>query len=430
MPIVSVIIPVHNAGQYLDQCLQNVANQTLRDIEIICVNDGSTDCSSAILMQYAQRDSRFVILDQQNLGAGAARNMGMSVAQGKYLSFLDADDYFEPTMLDLAYKKLQEDGAEIVVFGFNYHNMATNGIKQAAKILRKEWLPDVLPFSYKDMPIGFFNSFHSVAWNKLFKKSLVDAHSLRFQELFRSNDVLFTHSALALAQRITILNEPLVYHRRGIATNCQSTTYQYPYDSFTAISTLKKFLEDHGLYAELKQTYINFALDGSLHHLRTLEGTSAFREIFDFYKAQGFDNLGISECAEEYFYDNERYLQYKTIINNDIVSYSAILINNLKEKIEQMKFDHSEKIKSIKLKNAEKIEQMKLKQKEKVETLKLEHKEKIEALNLIQKEKIDQIRISNMGVSQRLLRSIKKLGIVRTLRASYQKIFTRNNKES
>ena len=100
---VSVIMPVYNSEKYLRVALDSLINSTLKNIEIICVDDGSTDSSFDILKEYKQKDNRFILLRQKNSYAGVARNYGMSVAKGKYLSFLDSDDYFKTTMLEEAY---------------------------------------------------------------------------------------------------------------------------------------------------------------------------------------------------------------------------------------------------------------------------------------------------------------------------------------
>ena len=97
---VSVVIPVYNIEAHLRQCLDSVAGQSLSDLEIICVDDGSTDTSPAILAEYARRDPRFQVVWQANAGPGAARNRGMELAAGKYLIFLDSDDWFEPDFLE------------------------------------------------------------------------------------------------------------------------------------------------------------------------------------------------------------------------------------------------------------------------------------------------------------------------------------------
>ena len=97
---ISVIIPVYNVEKYLRECLESILNQTFQDFEIICVDDGSTDRSLDILQEYKRKDDRFVILQQRHAGAGAARNHGLKLAEGKYIQFLDSDDYFEPTLLE------------------------------------------------------------------------------------------------------------------------------------------------------------------------------------------------------------------------------------------------------------------------------------------------------------------------------------------
>lgn len=112
---VSVIIPVYNVEKYLRQNLESVQKQTLKDIEIICVDDGSTDSSCKIAEEFAAADSRFVVIKQQNGGAGAARNNGLRHAKGKYLSFLDSDDFFEPDMLE-KHMKRQRKQRRILLF--------------------------------------------------------------------------------------------------------------------------------------------------------------------------------------------------------------------------------------------------------------------------------------------------------------------------
>ena len=100
---ISVIIPCYNAEKYLDQCLTSVMNQTLRDIEIICVDDGSTDRTVEMLHDYAKRDARIQVICQKNQFAGVARNRGMEVAKGEYFAFLDSDDYYDIDGLEKAY---------------------------------------------------------------------------------------------------------------------------------------------------------------------------------------------------------------------------------------------------------------------------------------------------------------------------------------
>ena len=114
-PKVSVIIPVYNTEVYLRECLDSVVNQTLREIEIICIDDGSTDSSLSILKEYAQKDSRIRVLQQENLHSGVARNAGIAIARGKYLVFLDSDDFFETSMLERMCNQAENDESDIVI---------------------------------------------------------------------------------------------------------------------------------------------------------------------------------------------------------------------------------------------------------------------------------------------------------------------------
>ena len=108
MTKVSVIVPVYNAQQYLETCMDSICGQTLKELEILCVDDGSTDASYEILQNYAKKDSRIKLLSQKNQYAGVARNHGMKYARGKYMAFLDADDYFECDMLEKMYERAEE----------------------------------------------------------------------------------------------------------------------------------------------------------------------------------------------------------------------------------------------------------------------------------------------------------------------------------
>ena len=170
MPKVSVIIPVYNVDQYLSQCLDSVVNQTLEDIEIICVDDGSTDNSLKILMEYAEKDSRVIVLRQQNKGAGVARNYGMNIAKGKYFSFLDSDDFFSETLLMDSVQKAEADDADIVVYRFEKYNQLHQSYTSCEYAFHKEWWPNGI-FNKRDNPNKIFNSFNLCAWNKLFNAS-------------------------------------------------------------------------------------------------------------------------------------------------------------------------------------------------------------------------------------------------------------------
>ena len=115
-PLVSVIVPVYNSAEYLVECLNSVVNQTLRDIEILCINDGSTDGSPEILRQYQEKDSRIRLINQENRGLSCARNAGISASSGKYIYFLDSDDILKLDAMEILYNRMEEDKLELLCF--------------------------------------------------------------------------------------------------------------------------------------------------------------------------------------------------------------------------------------------------------------------------------------------------------------------------
>ena len=166
-PKVSVIVPVYNVEPYLKECLNSIIKQTLKEIEIICVDDGSTDNSLEIMKEYAKKDKRFTIITQKNLYAGVARNAGLSVAKGEYLSFLDSDDFFELTMLEKMYKKAIKEKADICVCNFDtfidgkHVFNIYNDINEKYINGKNTFEPDNIKYLY-----SFTNP---AAWNKLYQ---------------------------------------------------------------------------------------------------------------------------------------------------------------------------------------------------------------------------------------------------------------------
>lgn len=216
-PVVSVIVPVYNAGAFLRRTLDCICGQTLQEIEIILVDDGSTDASLSIQQEYAARDSRIILLQQEHEYAGAARNKGMAIARGKYLSFLDADDIFVPTMLAQMVKRAEEESADVVVCRCDIFH--TEGEYQPltwqihdrylTKINRRN-------FSLKDKyPQAVFQTFIGWAWDKLFLAEFVKGNGFSFGSTRHGNDAPFVFPAIAAASNISIIDESLVKYRKS-----------------------------------------------------------------------------------------------------------------------------------------------------------------------------------------------------------------------
>lgn len=339
MPKISVIIPVYNVEKYLSECLDSVINQTLQDIEIICVNDESTDGSLAILEKYAKKDSRITVLSQKNAGAGAARNKGLEIARGEYLSFLDSDDFFELDMLDKAYNTCQRENADFVVFRSNRFDDRTKRYISCDWTINRRLLPSKKTFCYKDISKNIFRLFNGWAWDKLYKHEFAQANNLRFQEQRTTNDLLFVFTALVKAQRITVLEEILA-HQRINNTSSLSNTREKSWNCFySALIALRDELQTMGIYEEVKQSYINYALHFSLWNVNTIKGPT-YEKLYNALRDEYFDELGVSKYPKDFFWSEGEYKQYLRIKNNPLPAGFAELTPKHDSQSNEEQFDY------------------------------------------------------------------------------------------
>ncbi len=179
MPTISVIIPVYNAAATLDDCLQSVAGQSFKDLEIICIDDGSTDKSGEILAAWQAKDSRIKVLHQKNLGGGAARNAGLAVAAGEYIHFLDSDDSLQPKAYEIMYKKICQTGADVCFCQYYTIDAASGKKTKSNSFYRYPEITREKNIRVKGNENVFFYS-DVVPWNKLYRRAFVKEHKLTF----------------------------------------------------------------------------------------------------------------------------------------------------------------------------------------------------------------------------------------------------------
>ena len=254
-PIVSVIIPCHNAEAFLPQCLDSLLRQSLKEIELLCVNDGSSDRTAEILETYAAKDKRIQIFSQEQRGAAAARNRALFHASGKYLSFLDADDFFEPDLFEKAVTQLDTHQADICLVNADLFNQESGTYQNSLDILDLGCLPFRQPFLPKDVSDRLFQLTNSNAWSKIIRRELVTVNDLRFQELPNTNDLYFAYMALALAERIVYIPKKLIHYRVMLKSSIQGSSWKSPLVFIEALDALKKGLEKNGLFELYKDSY-------------------------------------------------------------------------------------------------------------------------------------------------------------------------------
>ena len=301
---VSVIVPVYNSELHLQQNLDSICAQTLPDIEIILVDDGSTDSSLAMLQSYRALDSRIQIYRQQNLFAGVARNTGKAHARGEYLVFWDSDDYFSPRALERMYIKCVEDDADICICDGNryYDGM---GIQTAGGVfLKRRFLPkpEERPFSRETHPDVILNLVSPAPWTKMFRRAFVEAEGLNYQPVRTGNDVFFVECAMCLAKRITVADVPLVYYREDQATSLIGTRVKTPLAPVYARLAIHDELVKRNAFP--RKSFVNSVMGSLVYTMRNVcSSYDSFRSVVEYLQEEGLERLELLDVTEEDLYE-------------------------------------------------------------------------------------------------------------------------------
>ena len=242
---ISVIVPVYNAGAYLDQCMESLLGQTCRHTEILLIDDGSTDGSGEKCDAYAQKDARIRVIHKPNGGASTARNAGLREAKGDYIYFLDSDDYIEPTLLQKVLESAEETGAELVFFDAWALDEDTGHRSEANYGHKERYAPE--PGAALMAKMVKNRDFHMGVWQLFYKKSFFDRTGLTFEEGIIYEDFLFTCKAYCLAERVSYVPE-FLYTRRYRANSVM--TAKKTMKNFTSAETVyyavRDFAEENG----------------------------------------------------------------------------------------------------------------------------------------------------------------------------------------
>lgn len=332
---VSVVMPVYNAQDYLFDSLGNVLKQTLKEIEVICVDDGSTDRSAQIIEDYASRDFRLSLIRQKNQYAGAARNAGLAKCRGKYVVFWDADDRFALDALEKLYQKAEEDQADISVCDIRKWDDTTDRYVLPSNYLRKEFMPDKVPFSAEDIPQYIFNFTTNIPWNKMYRRSFIQEHQLQFEHRKRANDVVFVMQALYLAKSITVVDERLIDYRYNNKNSLTATLSQDVFSTYDAFQSAHDILEKRGAFEneKVKQSFDNKALNLLVQSVDLQTSEASARELFDMLLSEGFKKMGI-EDHENYYYSRKVYQSYRTMLTGSLVDTLIVMKQQKNENLE------------------------------------------------------------------------------------------------
>ncbi len=323
-PKVSIVIPIFNPGKYFIQCLESVVNQTLKDIEIVCIDDGSTDDSMDILSKYSN-DSRFKIFHQKNLGAGSARNKGIDNAQGEYIVFLDSDDWIENDMCEKLYNHAKYLDVDLVLFDVIWYHK--NNKKELFKYFNDvEFNQDYNSFVFNRslIPEKIVDPSLGVIWSKFYKTSFLKNNNIKFSTYKIYNDVVFHFKTILSANTIAYYPE-VFYHYIKVGQPSLQTSYRWgKYEStwFNVMLEVREFLLENNLMDEFKMIFINYSF---VSFERKLRGTD------ERYKAEFFDKI-------KYFYESFDLSieEFKSLILPYQTYYAHVLCSNNYDEFNKM----------------------------------------------------------------------------------------------
>lgn len=234
MTKVSIIVPVYNVENYLERCLQSLVKQTLKDIEIICINDGSTDNSKNILEQYAKEDNRIILINQENSGVSKARNKGLELAKGEYIGFIDSDDWVDLNFFEELYNKAKSTNSDIAASSIIREK---RGKQEDYYVFYDSYSADNFEEKLKICDIPNYN----YIWNKIYKTSKLKQANLNFEEGITYEDIIFTPQVVYHLEKLVTV--PCVYYhyfcRKNSIVHTKNNVPDYKKAMDFALSFLK-----------------------------------------------------------------------------------------------------------------------------------------------------------------------------------------------
>ena len=319
MSIVTIIIPVYNKIKYLQSCLDTLINQSVNSFEIICVDDASTDGSTEMLASYERNNECIsVIKNEVNIGAARSRNLGMRQAKGKYLFFLDADDFYDKRLLEECVIAAENASAEIVVFNFAEVAYSQQSV---CHVIDPFWIAkaqkqnnDILP---KELYPWFFITSSPATWNKMYLRSYIEKIGAEFQDISSSNDVFFSNYTLLMADRITCVKEtgPLLFYRSDVENQIIQRIDKDPLAVFKALDETYRIIKEIPKIRNFNISFIDRAplnLYHALSKLNTEKGVSTFKEYA--LSSNGIKKYGLYNLSRDDFLGASGYRSYLKLV--------------------------------------------------------------------------------------------------------------------
>ena len=341
-PKVSIIVPVYNVEKYLRQCLESVINQTLKEIEIICIDDGSPDNCGAIIDEYAQKDTRIVAIHKENGGYGSALNYGFSIAKGEYIGIVESDDWISHDMYEVLYKKATDTNADIVKGTFYSVLDSANDYKKINPNLPK--LSKYGCFTLTQHPEIL--NMHTSLWSAIYKKELIQNKIKVVEDIKPYEDLLFATEAYVLAKSICVVQEPLYYYRCDAQNSTNNTVKKTILNYVKQRSRVRDLLINSGCYHnDVIEYYWKTGYQGIKFFYN--KPNNKFKKEFYYLMQNLFKKAKQDKCRFKYL-NSIQIQDFNNILKFSFEKYQIYsFINNILPKIFTVKNTSKHKILTI-----------------------------------------------------------------------------------
>ena len=322
-PIVSIIMPVFNAAEFLYDSVGDILAQGYGNFELLCVyDDGTSDRSVEILEELAARDNRIKVIHHEVKGSNECRNRGIDESCGKYLLFLDADDRFEYDLLELVCGKAEECGLEVTAFDADLFDHNTGKHKSAPRLIKSEEDPN---------PDNPFKVLNTTVWNKLFLSSYIKENDIRFRTEYNSPTSYFVFMALVYARKLGVVRKVLLHYRIENPGSTLANIDKYPLEAYDEMLGIKERLKKDNRFEEKKDVFFGFTDEFATDRLKKMQTVEGYRELYNTLRNDGL--MDLPENVETYLFDARKRMTDIGLLTSDSWVFPIPPSNEKKEVI-------------------------------------------------------------------------------------------------
>lgn len=328
----SIVVAIYNAEKYLNQCMSSILQQTKKDIEVICVDDDSTDDSLTILKSFAALDDRVQVHCHANCGAGASRNWGATFARGKYITFLDADDFFEPDFLQTMYEEAERQQNDITICNYYRYDDMSHEECEIPAVGDQRFRSRCFAGHELASVVFGYQGFRGSAWNKLYRREFlmqIGDYFLESRKCDGCEDMFFSVFASLLAKRISILPMPLVHYRENIGNSLSARKFSELKETpFWTLLAIYRELIKRDMYTMLRQNFSSFVIRHLYDYLTNVQmELSARKEFYMKLKDEWWPACNVHEDTVQEILDqtDTAYRIYREVMQHDFEGHEKLM---------------------------------------------------------------------------------------------------------